>query len=423
MFRLSALCAFLFILCLSVAVAAQAAPRASKKKPKISAAEDFADKELEAEILKFERESESDPEEDEEDSAQKTPEKPVEPSTGALQGQIPFEFNKRVQVWVNHFSKKDHERFQRYLTRGVPYRNVIEDILEENRVPVELFYLGLIESGFSLNAKSHASAVGVWQFMKPTGKIYGLEINHLVDERRDPIRATEAAAKHLRNLFREFHSWYLALSAYNAGSGRVRQAIRKGGSRNYWVLVKRKALPQETVDYVPKFLAARWIGEHPERYGFDIPTETYPDVELVKVPSPVKLTDIEKVCGIPAGTLAFVNPHFLNGRTIAKGEDEIWVAEPYNKIIRDKYADIAALRTTPFLKAKELRRVDKTPRYVVVQKGDTLSSIAKQSGLSVVYLKKLNNLKRSQVSAGMKLRIAAEGYHRQKKQSQKKKKM
>ena len=184
--------------------------------------------------------------------------------------QIPFEFNKRVAEWISYFSQKDRERFQRFLDRAEPYREAVENILEENGVPSDLYYLGMIESGFVVQAKSHAKAVGVWQFMRPTGKLYGLGVDAYVDERKDPIRATEAAAKLMRDLYREFHSWYLAMAAYNAGLGRIRGAVKRGHSNDFWELVEKKVLPRETMDYVPKFLAARYIGENPDVFAFYI---------------------------------------------------------------------------------------------------------------------------------------------------------
>lgn len=242
---------------------------------------------------------------------------------------IPFEFNQKVAAWIEYFSQKDRDRFQRFLDRGEPYREAVENILEENGVPVDLYYLGLIESGFNFRAKSKAKAVGVWQFMRPTGRSYGLSVDAYVDERRDPIRATEAAAWMLRDLNREFKSWYLAMAAYNAGVGRIRQAVKRGRSNDFWTLVERHVLPKETMEYVPKFLAARYIAENPDVFAFYInEDQKYPDVSLVKVPSPVTFATIERICGIPSGTLSFVNPHYLKAcSNPAHASDEIWVPD------------------------------------------------------------------------------------------------
>jgi membrane-bound lytic murein transglycosylase D len=328
--------------------------------------------------------------------------------------QIPFEFNQNVARWIEYFSQKDRERFQRFFDRGEPYREVIQNILEENRVPTDLYYLGMIESGFNAHAKSSAAAVGVWQFMKSTGKIYGLKSDSWVDERRDPIRATEAAAKMLRDLYRQFDSWYLAMAAYNAGPGRIRGAIRRAGTEDFWELVERRKLPRETMEYVPKFLAARYIGENPDLFGFYINEEKkYPNVELVKVPSPLPLSAIETSCGVPEGTLAFVNPHFLRGHTHPRrSADEVWVPEEFSKKVEGRFSELAAHR----IQVKSVQ-----PRegfvgggqFVWVKRGDTLRSLASRFGLSVSYLKRVNGLKSSTVQPGQKLRISARSYRQE----------
>ena len=330
---------------------------------------------------------------------------------------VPFEFNQKVGEWIQYFSQKDRERFQRYLDRGEPYREVIENILEENNVPADIYYLGLIESGFDFHAKSRASAVGVWQFIRSTGKLYGLGVDAYIDERRDPIRATEAAAKHLRDLDHEFQSWYLAMAAYNAGPGRIRSAIRRaGGTHDFWELVEKKVLQRETMEYVPKFLAARYIGEHPDLFAFYINEEKkYPDVHLVEVPSPVTFDRIEKNCGMPEGTLAFVNPQYLKNYTHpAKKTDEIWVPDQFQANVQKKYALLQSQRihVVPVRES----RVVRAPKVLVyrVKPGDTLRSIAKRRGLSVAYLKQVNGLKSSRVTVGERLKLSATSYQQRK---------
>jgi membrane-bound lytic murein transglycosylase D len=170
--------------------------------------------------------------------------------------QIPMEINRRVESWIKYFTVRQRDMTTRYLERGEPLRPHIEAILKENEVPPELFYLAMIESGFVTHAKSRAKAVGVWQFVKGTGKNYRMTINNNVDERRNWIKATEAAANYLKDLNNVFGSWYLALAAYNAGEYKIVRSIMKGKTRDFWVLAERGLLPKETMDYVPKFLAA-----------------------------------------------------------------------------------------------------------------------------------------------------------------------
>jgi membrane-bound lytic murein transglycosylase D len=331
---------------------------------------------------------------------------------------IPHEFNENVANWIRFFSQRDRERFQMFLDRGEPYREAVENILEENKVPADLYYLGLIESGFNFKASSRVKAVGVWQFMKPTGRMYGLGVDSYIDERRDPIRATEAAAKYLRDLYKEFRSWYLAMAAYNAGPGRIRSCIRKAGTDDFWELVEKKRLPRETMEYIPKYLAARYIGENPELFAFYVNEEKkYPNVELVKIPSPVKFESIEKQVGMPSGTLAFVNPHYLkNFSHPARKTDEIWVPEKYSAAVEKQFNSLEdfKIKVQPEKKAKVLAAHEKILVHIV-KKGDTLKTIASNQGLSIAYLRRVNNLgKNAKVVPGQRLKLSASSYRQKK---------
>ena len=169
--------------------------------------------------------------------------------------------------WVKYFSKREKARFLRHSNNGAKYRNVINKILKSHGLPQELFFVGLIESGYNTRIKSHASAVGPWQFIKGTAKRYGLRVDGYVDERYNIIKSTEAAASYFKDLYNIFGSWELALCAYNAGEYRIINAIRRGNTRSYKELVKKKLIPKETIYYVPKVAAARAIFEQPKKYG------------------------------------------------------------------------------------------------------------------------------------------------------------
>ena len=331
---------------------------------------------------------------------------------------IPHQFNEKVANWIQYFSQRDRERFQVFLDRGEPYREAVENILEENKVPADLYYLGLIESGFNFRAKSRVKAVGVWQFMKPTGKMYGLEVDSYIDERRDPIRATEAAAKYLRDLYREFNSWYLAMAAYNAGPGRIRSCIRKAGTDDFWELVERRKLPSETMDYIPKYLAARYIGENPELFAFYINEEKkYPDVELVKVPSPVLFESVERSVGMPNGTLSFVNPHYLKNHTHpGRKTDEIWVPEKFVPAVNRQVNSLASMKIVVRPeRSSAVREGSGKITVYIVKKGDTLKTIAKKRGLSVAYLSRVNGLSmKTKLVPGQTLKLSATSYKQKK---------
>ena len=225
------------------------------------------------------------------------------------------ETNDEVKEWIHFFTVDDRERFDRFMGRGALYKSLIQDILVENGVPSELYYLAMIESGFSRGIRSRASAVGIWQFIAPTGRRYGLRIDREVDERLDVIRSTRAAAHYLKDLKEEFGSWYLAMAAYNCGENRVRRAIHRGRSRDFWHLARTRRLPAETVDYVPKFQAAMLIAKHPERYGFQ--TKTYydfPSVRKMRVRSKAHLIEIARRENVSTEAILGLNPHLLQRR-------------------------------------------------------------------------------------------------------------
>ena len=177
---------------------------------------------------------------------------------------------KKFDFWIKYFTKRQPARFKRHLILGIRFKKVISKILKEHNLPQDLYYVGLIESGFNTKIRSSANAVGPWQFIKGTAVRYGLRVDGVVDERRSIHKSTEAAAKYFKDLYNIFGSWELALCAYNSGEYRIINAIRRGNSRNYLELVKKKLLPQETVLYVPKIAAAKYINEHLGKFKIKI---------------------------------------------------------------------------------------------------------------------------------------------------------
>ena len=173
-----------------------------------------------------------------------------------------------VKKWEDYFTGRGRRHMDTYLNRLPRYEAMMKQILKSEGVPEELIYIALIESGFNSKAYSRASAVGYWQFIRGTGKHYGLKQNWLVDERRDPIHSTRAAAQYFKALYHAFGSWHLAMSSYNAGEHRVLRAIMGNVTREFWSLHEKKQLPRETRDYVPKFIAAAKIASNPKKYGF-----------------------------------------------------------------------------------------------------------------------------------------------------------
>lgn len=226
--------------------------------------------------------------------------------------EIPIESNARVRKWLNYFVNEDRERFDRFMSRGARYRVTVQEILADNGAPPELYYLGMIESGYASKARSSAKAVGIWQFIAPTARRYGLRVDKEVDERLDVLRATKAAARYLTDLEEEFGSWYLAMAAYNCGEGRIRSAIRRHHTRDFWTLARRGAIPKETVDYVPKFQAAMEIARNPERYGFSEKKHyDFPVMKMVRLSRHQTLQDVARRQRVTMASIRAMNPNLL----------------------------------------------------------------------------------------------------------------
>lgn len=309
--------------------------------------------------------------------------------------EIPLEINNQVAMWIRYFSQRERERTIRYFTRGSAYKRQIERILEQNDVPKELYYLAMIESGFVNNAQSHAEAVGVWQLVPGTAKNYGLQINRFVDERLNWIKSTEAAVTYLKDLKNVFGSWYLALAAYNAGEYRIVQAIMRGKTRDFWTLAEGNMLPEETLNYVPKFMAALIISKNPEKYNIQYQAlESWSDFDLVEVPAGVNLKEISRLTAIPMPELTQWNPDILHGKipNTTKGRFEIYIPRHRYAQFEAKQNAVNSLRRrgNPAQIALDEQQSDFS--IYVVRRKDTLSSIARTLGISIRNLKQLNGI-------------------------------
>lgn len=375
---------------------------------------------------------------------------------------IPTEINENVDKWIKYFQTKGRVHMERYLLRSTRYEALMKKVLRDNKLPEDLFYIALIESGFSSQAFSRASAVGYWQFIRGTGKRYKLKINQLVDERRDPVLSTQAAAEYFKDLFQMFNSWYLAMAAYNVGEGRVDKAVRKYKTKDFWQLARiHRALPKETINYVPKYIAAKLIAKNPDKYGFDGIDYMSPiEFDHINLEQPVNLRLMAEKMNINYEDFKALNPKFKGevapldddktlGLRIPPGSFEIaqssakesvadkveYVADQqetqiykvrrgdtFSGIARRYRTTIAYLRDiNDFTRKKKLRvgqRIyvpDRTPlrekrpeltskRYHIVQKGDNIASIAKKYGVSVSTLRRLNKLKsKSKLKLGARI--------------------
>ncbi len=230
---------------------------------------------------------------------------------------MPIQVNKEVRNYIYYFSTDRKEIFGRYLSRSSRYLPMIKKVFAEYGLPEDLAYLAMIESGYSNKARSTANAVGMWQFIKGTGLRYGLTINNEIDERRDPEKATHAAAKYLLDLYKQFGSWYLAAASYNCGEGRVQREISKNGNmKSFWDLSSNYSLPTETKNYVPQMIAATIIAKNPEKYGFKrIPYQPPLKYDVVKVTEPTTLQAAAVAATTSYEEISSLNPELLREAT------------------------------------------------------------------------------------------------------------
>lgn len=229
---------------------------------------------------------------------------------------IPVTWNKQVAMWVKFFTNKGRRHFVNYTQRAGRYAPVLSKIMADNGLPRDLIYLAMAESGFTNHARSWAKAVGPWQFMPYTGRKFGLNIDWYVDERRDPLKASIAAANYLKTLHNLFGSWELAAAGYNAGEGKIGRAIRMYGTKDFWRLTKGRYLRPETKNYVPKIMALAIIGKNLDVFGFtDIEFEKALDYEEIMVKGNSDLYEIAEVLELDFEELKRYNPEIVRWQT------------------------------------------------------------------------------------------------------------
>jgi membrane-bound lytic murein transglycosylase D len=378
--------------------------------------------------------------------------------------QIPMILNESVENHLEYFKTKGRDVFQKWLDRSARYIPVMRDIFRQKNLPEDLVYVAMIESGFNPYAVSWADAVGPWQFMSQTGKLYGLRIDWWVDERKDPVKSTSAAAEHLKDLHNLFGSWPLALASYNAGAGKVQRALLRTRSEDFWDLKASRSIRRETKNYIPKYMAATIIAKNPEAYGFMVqPMEPFAFDEIVITES-TDLRLIARCAGTTFETIKELNPELKRWATppddthyvlrIPKGTREAFVAAfaavPADQKIRwerhlvskgETLASIAGqYDTSPeaILEANRLKNGRPTPgRHILiplassgaapqdltvfapeqlgkrqqilyrVRRGDSLSKIARKHDVSVADIREWNNGIRS-IRAGQKIRLVVD---------------
>lgn len=241
---------------------------------------------------------------------------------------LPVTYNHKVSQWISYFQGRGKGFFKKWLEKSSKYMPYIQAELKKAGLPGDLGYMVMIESGFSATAVSTAKAVGPWQFIPSTGKTYGLSQDYWIDERRDLQKSTQAAIKYISFLYSEFGSWYLVAASYNMGEGGLRRQIKKHNTKDYWELVKKGALPQETQDYVPKILAALMISKAPNLYGFRDLTPEFPlRYEFVKAPAGTDIDILADYLNVTRKALKDLNAELVLGY-IPKSAHSHWIRIP-----------------------------------------------------------------------------------------------
>lgn len=353
---------------------------------------------------------------------------------------IELPYNDVVQKFIDRYSGRLRRSVSIMLGAQNFYMPTFEEALESYGLPLELKYLPVIESALNPNAVSHVGATGLWQFMLATGKQYGLEINSLVDERRDPVRASYAAAHYLRDLYKIFGDWNLVIAAYNCGPENINKAIhRSNGATDYWQIYPY--LPKETRGYVPAFIAANYIMNYYCDHNICPMQANLPSkIDTVVVSRDVHFEQVAQVLGMEIDQIKQLNPQYrrniVNGSTrpmalrlpatlvgkFIDNEDSIYAYRP--DVLLAKRTEVEVNDDVPSYsrrsssssrskssssrksrsKGKKGKK-NKGGRNVTIRQGDTLSDIAKRNGTTVSKLKKLNKISGSSIRAGKKLRI------------------
>ncbi|QCX01876.1 LysM peptidoglycan-binding domain-containing protein [Aggregatimonas sangjinii] len=332
-----------------------------------------------------------------------------------LNQKTPFNvaYNASLESVIRSFLKRKSGLMERMITVSQFYFPLFEQQLDNYDIPIEMKYLAIVESALNPRARSRVGATGLWQFMYGTGKMYKLDVNSYVDERRDPIKATEAACKYLSKLYGIFGDWDLALAAYNSGPGNVNKAIRRsGGYTNYWNI--RRNLPRETAGYVPAFLATMYLFEYAEEHGLSRKKADRPYfvTDTVRVKSMITFDQISKLTDVSVKELELLNPSYkLNVIPYVDGEDYAL------RLPKDAIGKFVANETQiyAFVKKELESKESPLPKLVAqaekdrirykVRSGDFLGKIAERYGVRVSQIKQWNGLRSNNLRIGQRLTI------------------
>ena len=326
-----------------------------------------------------------------------------------IHAEIEMPYNDIVRKFIDQYAVRLRQKVAFMLSANNFYMPIFEEALDLYNLPLELKYLPVIESALNPMARSRQGAVGLWQFMLRTGKAYGLQVTTLVDERRDPVKSTRAAARYLKDLYEIYHDWNLVLAAYNCGPGTINKAIRRaGGAKDFWSLYN--FLPKETRGYVPAFIAANYIMTYYCEHDISPMAMQMPEgTDTIHMSRTLNLNQVAEVCDINIDQLRALNPEFRKD-VIPAAEPNYALRLPTNKISCFLEHEDSIYNYKPSLYNKRRSTVQVTTpksalRYHRIRNGETLGSIARKYHVSVKQLRRLNGLKGNNIRAGKTIRI------------------
>lgn len=317
-------------------------------------------------------------------------------------------YNEAVQAYIDVYTIKRREHLAKIIGRSQLYFPLFEEHLDRLGLPLELKYLAIVESALDPQAKSSSGAIGLWQFLYHAARVVDLQVSSYVDERRDPVKSTDAAARYLKYLYENFHDWDLALASYNGGIATVNEAVYKsGGQTNYWKI--RSFLSDETSSYVAAFIAVNYVMTYYQSYGIEpeMPPYTFDDIDLIYVDKSVSFTQLSKLMDLDAETLQLLNPVYIRDyvpvvstpvRLLVPKEKVIVYSRRRNELVAEDGPPVAAL--PPFGDTHGRERVVHR-----VARGEFFHRIAMVYGCRVEDVQKWNNLKSRYLSAGQELVI------------------
>lgn len=323
-----------------------------------------------------------------------------------LDANSPFDlvYNPHVKGFIDLYTIRRRPLVSRMMALSQLYYPMFEEVFDKHNIPLELKHLAVIESALNPNARSKCGATGLWQFMYPTGKMYGLNVNSYTDDRSDVYKATEAAAEYLKSLYSMFGDWQMVLAAYNAGPGTISKAIRRsGGKKTYWEI--RPYLPTETQAYVPAFIAANYVMNYPVEHNIyaATPRKTYFEVDTVVVKEPMTFTQISLALDIPVDEVTYFNPQYRKGMIPAGGNMLTLPKAKIGTFVANETAIYAAIKSQQSIAMDNAVAVKEVQKTHTVKNGEKISTIAKKYGVTVADLRSWNYIGSKGLRPGKKL--------------------